>query len=144
MTDRAPQQSFNLSTPSRPPTGGPAVNGQAISAPLSASLNVSPGYGTQSPQFSRGLNGERPPASPSQANAYASPAPPTPGKKGKKAATMSTASSSKAIDGPVAMARWLKEGPPAAQMDIAKVKKLRMLLRQETTVCVPACDSIAP
>jgi hypothetical protein len=49
---------------------------------------------------------------------------------------MSAASSSKALDGPVAMARWLKEGPPAAQMDIAKVKKLRMLLRQETTVSV--------
>lgn len=55
-------------------------------------------------------------------------------KKKDKAATIGASSSSKGQDGPVMMARWLKEGPKAAQMDIVKVKKLRMLLRQETTV----------
>lgn len=40
---------------------------------------------------------------------------------------------SKTSDLPAAMARFLWEGPPAEKMDLAKVKKLRMLLRHETT-----------
>jgi hypothetical protein len=31
------------------------------------------------------------------------------------------------------MALWLKDGPRAEKMDLARVKKLRMLLRHETT-----------
>lgn len=42
----------------------------------------------------------------------------------------------KGPDGPVAMAKWLKDGPRAEIMDLARVKKLRMLLRHETTLWV--------
>lgn len=120
-------------------SSGPALNGFAISAPLSAGLNAGPpNQSTPPAPISRGPNAsyatQRPLSGSNHGNAFASTAPPTPGKKSKKAATMSTASSSKAQDGPIAMARWLKEGPRAAQMDITKGKKLRMLLRQETTV----------
>lgn len=41
---------------------------------------------------------------------------------------------SKGEDGPVAMAKWLRDGPRAEIMDLGRVKKLRMLLRHESTM----------